>query len=275
MQNSSPAYVPGPPISTCEATGAMTQPKLTRRRLLDGAVGLTVAGFAGCIGAPTGIGQQQLDGSQSTDQHAEADDQPGHGDEPHGHDLVSEPTTSREVAVNTARFEDSTEYHFDPHVTWVEVGGTVTWRLESGIHSATAYHPGNDQPRLVPEGTEAWDSGTLSEAGETFSHTFNTEGVYHYLCRPHEQFGMIATVIVGEPHLDDQRALQSLPENKPEKVHGKLEELNSMVRAVMGGDLHEEGTTTEDDHHDEEAGHHGGETATEDDHHGDDPHSEG
>lgn len=260
----------------------MYQSKLTRRRLLNGAVGLTVAGFAGCIGGPAGVGQQQVGGTHPEEQPTRADDHPGHGEEAHGHDLVSEPKASREVVVNTARTEDSTEYHFDPHVTWVEIGGTVTWRLESGIHTATAYHPGNDQPRLVPEGSEAWDSGMLSEEGETFSHTFETEGVYHYLCLPHEQFGMIATVIVGEPHLDDQRALQSIPENKPKEVHGKLEELNTMVREVMGTDHHEESRTTEEGHHEEEAGHHGDETTTEgghhdddDGHHEEDPHTEG
>jgi hypothetical protein len=137
----------------------------------------------------------------------------------------------------------------------------------------------------------------MSEEGETFSHTFETEGVYHYLCTPHEQFGMMATVIVGEPHLEDQRALQMMPDNKPEEVHGKLEELNGMVREIMGGghheegtsteegqheeethtedDHHEEGTTTEAGHHEEEDGHHEESTTTEEDHHEEETHTEG
>jgi len=238
--------------------------------LLEGTAGLAVAGLAGCVGAPTGSGQQAAGEPHTEDGHSEEDDQPGHGQEAHGHDLMSEPKSSPEVAVDTVRSGGSTEYHFDPHVTWVEPGGTVTWRLESGTHTATAYHPGNDQPRLVPEGTEAWDSGTMSEEGETFEHTFETEGVYHYLCTPHEQFGMMATVIVGEPHLEDQRALRTMPENKPEEVHGKLEELNGMVQEMMGEDHHGEGTGTEDGHHEEgtttEAGHH------EDDGHGGEDH---
>ncbi|MFC7041540.1 cupredoxin domain-containing protein [Halonotius sp. GCM10025705] len=219
----------------------MTDPRLTRRRLLEGTTGVAIAGLAGCAGAPDASDQQQ----------AEGDDQPGHGEEEHGHDQASEPTPSAEVAVNTARSEGSTEFHFAPHVTWIEAGGTVTWRLESGTHTATAYHPGNDQPRLVPEGTDAWDTGTMSEQGETFEHTFDTEGVYHYLCEPHEQFGMLATVVVGEPHLEDQRALQTLPEDKPEEVHGKLEELNTMVREMVGDTHNEENATSEEDHHEE------------------------
>jgi hypothetical protein len=78
---------------------------------------------------------------------------------------------------------------------------------------------------------------------------------------------MIATVIVGEPHLDDQRALQVMPENKPEEVHAKLKELNTMVREVLSDGHHGDETTTEAGHHEEEDGHHGEETTTEAGHH--------
>ncbi|WP_336339639.1 cupredoxin domain-containing protein [Haloarcula brevis] len=271
----------------------MTEPRLTRRKLIAGTAGLAAAGLAGCTAAPGSSNQQQIGGSSSAESgESGGDSHAGHGDEAHGHDTVSEPKAAREVAVNTARTGDSTEYHFNPHVTWVEPGGTVTWVLESGTHTATAYHPGNDQPRLVPEGTEAWDSGTLSEEGETFEHTFETEGVYHYLCTPHESFGMIATVIVGEPHLEDQPALQTMPEDKPEEVHAKLEELNGMCREILSGgnhedggsteeghhaeeeSHHEEGTTTEAGHHEEEEGHHEEGTTTEEGHHEEETHTE-
>jgi len=227
---------------------------------MGGTVGVAIAGLAGCIGTQGGPGAEGT---------AE-DDHPGHAEEEHGHEMVSEPRQSREVIVNTARDGDTTEYHFDPHVTWVSVGGTVKWELESGTHTATAYHPGNDQPRLVPERTDAWDSGTMSETGETFERTFDTEGVYHYLCTPHEEFGMIATVVVGKPHVEDQRAVQAMPEDKPEEVHGKLEELNSMVREMMGDGHHDD----EDGHHDDETTHHGEDGHHDDEttHHGEDGH---
>ncbi|WP_315910249.1 cupredoxin domain-containing protein [Halapricum hydrolyticum] len=225
--------------------------RLTRRRVLQGSGSLTLLGLAGCD-APTG---QPTDEPAGGEGHS--DDHAGHGDSPHGHEQVGEPKATREVLVNTARNGDNTEYHFDPHVTWVDVGGTVTWTLESGSHTATAYHPGNDQPRLVPEGTDAWDSEMLSEEGETFEHTFETEGVYHYYCEPHETFGMLATVIVGDPDLDEQTALQRVPEEKPEEVRGKLEELNEICHSILDGP-HEEETT---EHGDEEQEHHETETA--------------
>ena len=155
----------------------------------------------------------------------------GHDDEEHGHGTVGEPTATAEVAVNTT---DNGESHFGPHVVRVETGGTVEWVLESGSHTATAYHPENDQPQLVPEGSEPWDSGTLSETGETFEHTFDTEGVYHYYCVPHETGGMIASVIVGEPDAHDQPALEDPPADKPDTVRAKLEELNAMCNEALG-----------------------------------------
>lgn len=250
----------------------MNQTRLTRRRLLQGTAGLTVVGLAGCTGSTESAPGTTGSGSGASG------DPPGHGDSEHSHGGVGEPQDAREVAVNTARGGETTEYHFDPHVTRVTVGGTVTWRLESGTHTATAYHPGNDQPRLVPEGTDAWDSGTLSEQGQTYEHTFETEGIYHYYCEPHEQFGMLGTVIVGNPDPDQQVALQTVPENKPEEVRGKLRRLNEMCRSALEGDHHDDGghhdgTTTETEHH-EDDGHHEGET-TETSHHDEEGHHEG
>ncbi|MFB6254691.1 MAG: plastocyanin/azurin family copper-binding protein [Halobacteriaceae archaeon] len=224
----------------------MTQTRLTRRRLLQSAAGFGVAGLAGCIGSSGGS-------------HSEGDgNPPGHGEHQHHHEKVSEPKQTREVLVNTARKPGTDAYHFKPHVTWVTVGGTVTWKLQSGNHTATAYHPGNDEPRLVPKGTEAWDSGMLTENGETYSHTFDTEGVYHYFCKPHEKFGMLGTVIVGRPHPEEQIALGKIPDNKPKEVRGKLKELNEMVRSILKNGHHEE----TDHHAGNETGHH-----HEDDHH--------
>jgi len=77
----------------------------------------------------------------------------------------------------------------DSNVVRIEPGETVTWILDSGAHTATAYAEVHDRQRRIPDDTEAWDSGTLSEPGATFSRTFETEGVYVYFCRPHETEG--------------------------------------------------------------------------------------
>lgn len=224
----------------------------TRRRMLRVTSSAAAVGLAGCSGAGGGSGATATedhteDASHSTtesgsghhgeetEHHGEEtehhEEETGHSGDSHNHETgVGEPTKSATVEMLT---QDGS-YHFAPHVVWVTVGGTVTWTNESGSHSTIAYHPDNDQPQLVPDGTAAWDSGLLTEQGATFEHTFETEGVYHYYCGPHESLGMIGSVIVGEPDPHEQPALQEPPADKPEAVREKLSELNAMVNEALG-----------------------------------------
>ncbi len=85
-----------------------------------------------------------------------------------------------------------------PAVVWLESGGSITWEIAGGSHSVTAYHPKYDRALRIPEAASPFDSGVLA-AGETFSHAFESPGVYNYFCRPHEGLGMVGLVIVGGP----------------------------------------------------------------------------
>ncbi len=80
-----------------------------------------------------------------------------------------------EMAANPNRFE--------PALVTVPVGTTVTWVDVSGTHTTTSYDG-------------LWDSGRRLQVGESYSYTFNQPGVYRYYCVPHEDVGMIATVVV-------------------------------------------------------------------------------
>jgi plastocyanin len=223
----------------------------TRRRVLQLTGAAAVAGLAGCTGTEAEQPAGTATTAPTTEVHEEGHGEDGHddttedGDHDHeedGHDDttedgghsheegVGEPTETAAVSMLT---EDG-GYHFEPHVVGVETGGTVTFVNESGRHSAAAYHPGNDQPQLVPDGTEAWDSGLFTEDGATFEHTFETEGVYHYYCAPHEKLGMLGSVIVGEPEAHGQPALEEPPADKPEAVREKIAELNEMCKAALG-----------------------------------------
>ena len=109
-----------------------------------------------------------------------------------------------------------TSVWFDPVGLHIEPGQTVRWiNADSGnSHTATAYHPANDgRPLRVPEGAEAWDSGYLLPA-ESFSLTLNQEGVYDYVCIPHEMAGMVGRIVVGRPDRDPDEGDSSavLPE---------------------------------------------------------------
>ncbi|MDG5777982.1 plastocyanin/azurin family copper-binding protein [Haloarculaceae archaeon H-GB2-1] len=216
----------------------------TRRKMLQATGSSLLVGLAGCSSSQTNGGstaaadthtEQHTEESSETGDHDEegshSDSEGDHGGDSHGHDeAISAPTETAEVKMLT---QDG-GYHFDPHVVRVKPGGTVSWVLASGSHTTTAYHPDNDQPQLVPDGAATWDSDTLSNQGESFEHTFETEGVYHYYCSPHESVGMIGSVIVGEPDAHGQPALEEPPQDKPEAVRTKIEDLNAMCNEALG-----------------------------------------
>ncbi len=103
-----------------------------------------------------------------------------------------------------------TATEFAPEEVTVAVGETVVWRNNSSrTHTVTAYEG------ALPEGAEffatggfedeetareAWwsDRGGALENGEEFTHTFEVAGTYDYVCIPHEQGGMLGTVVVEE-----------------------------------------------------------------------------
>lgn len=173
-------------------------------------------------------GHDQDDGhhDEETDTHVTEDD---HDDHSHGGE-VGDPVDHAEVRMITTEKGD----HFDPHVVRLEPGGTVTFHNESGAHSATAYHPENGKPQRVPDGTDAWDTGTLAEAGASVDVTFDTEGVYDYYCIPHESVGMIGSVIVGEPDPHDQPGLAEPSSDLPEGARSKISALNERVNEALG-----------------------------------------
>lgn len=218
----------------------------TRRRLLRLAGSGAFAALAGCSAIESPFGEAA---SGPGNQTANRTDQDEHGDDAHGdHEgSLDGPVPRAEVAMATT--DGGT--HFDPHIVWVESGGTVTWRLESGSHSATAYHPDVGAPRRVPEGSASWDSSVLTEAGVTFERTFETPGVYDYFCRPHESAGMVGSVVVGRPG-DGGPGLAAPQSDLPSAAAEKVRSLNRRaVAALDAASGHETGTrggTAEGDH---------------------------
>ncbi|WP_101296480.1 cupredoxin domain-containing protein [Halegenticoccus soli] len=97
---------------------------------------------------------------------------------------------------------------FDPSEYTVSVGDEVVWtNTSSRAHTVTAYE------NSIPEGAdyfasggydgeaaarEAWreDMGGALTSGQSYRHTFDVPGRYDYVCIPHEQGGMIGTIVV-------------------------------------------------------------------------------
>jgi hypothetical protein len=73
----------------------------------------------------------------------------------------------------------------------IEVGDTVTWNwFSTGNHNVV---------RNGGTSTDAFDSGTLTGPGSTFSHIFSALGTNTYVCEPHAttMFGTITVVAEG------------------------------------------------------------------------------
>ena len=96
---------------------------------------------------------------------------------------------------------EGSEYYFDPIGLFVESGETVTFEIQSGSHSATAYKEGTSSASVtrIPDGAEAFNSEVLSEQGATYDYTFETTGTYDYFCIPHKTQGMVGRIVVSEP----------------------------------------------------------------------------
>ena len=71
---------------------------------------------------------------------------------------------------------------FSPSSLTISEGTTVVWR-----NAAAVFHT------VTPDGHSEWQSASLNQANETFSHTFDTPGTYAYYCQPHRGQGMTGT----------------------------------------------------------------------------------
>ena len=221
----------------------------SRRRLLAYGSLLTI-GVAGCL---DGRSDTEHDHSEGDHNHSEGDHDGDDRDDEHSHDHSSDhelgsPASEIEVEMKT----DEDGSHFVPHVVHVEPGGTVEWVVASDAHDTTAYHPEtHGSQQRIPDDATPWESELLSEDGETFERTFDREGVYDYVCTPHEGDGMVGTVVVGWPDPDDQPGLQPPSDDLPETAAEQLERYGEQVRTALeegDGDDHSHDGDGHDDH---------------------------
>lgn len=113
---------------------------------------------------------------------------------------------------------DGARVWFDPAGLHVEPGQTIRWtnRDPSNVHTATAYHPANDDhPLRIPRGAKPWDSGYI-RLDRSFSVVLTRPGVYDYYCIPHEMAGMVGRIIVGRPSDDGWQGVESTADGVPE-----------------------------------------------------------
>jgi len=92
-----------------------------------------------------------------------------------------DPGTLNPVETNAVLIED---FNFDPPHIQVKAGDTVTWTqgADGAPHTATA-------------DDDAFDSGSLSDEGDTFEFTFEEAGEYPYHCKIHPEMLGLVTVV--------------------------------------------------------------------------------
>jgi len=96
-------------------------------------------------------------------------------------------TVTVEVGVNA----NGGAYGFGPAAVHVDNGATVQWEWtgEGGGHNVVSADSG------------PLDSGSaVSSAGVNYEHTFESDGIYNYVCVPHESLGMKGSVVVGSDY---------------------------------------------------------------------------
>lgn len=108
------------------------------------------------------------------------------------------------------------EFFFEPTGLLIQPGDTVRFIANSPHHTATAYHAQHIKSHRVPDGVEPFSS-PIVPIGEDWEYTFTVPGTYDIWCGPHEQYGMVMRIVVGEP---DGPANEPVTEFGPDGVYG-------------------------------------------------------
>ncbi len=100
---------------------------------------------------------------------------------------VVDETGSSEVTVQVGTEANGGAFGFGPAAVQVDPGTTIIWEWtgEGGQHN------------VVAQDGASFDSELVADAGFTFEHTFEEEGVTTYYCQPHQSLGMKGVVVVG------------------------------------------------------------------------------
>ncbi|MDT3435205.1 halocyanin domain-containing protein [Haloarcula sp. 1CSR25-25] len=102
-------------------------------------------------------------------------------------DATGQDTVTVEVGVQA----NGGAFGFGPPAVHVDNGATVQWEWtgNGGGHN------------VVSDGEGPLDSGSaVSSAGVNYEHTFEEDGIYPYVCVPHEGLNMKGAVVVGEEY---------------------------------------------------------------------------
>ena len=146
-----------------------------RKVLMAGGATLTIA-LAGCLGDDDDNGFDVDDDVP--------DDVAEHMQEANNWDGSMADNTGQDTVDVT--ITDDPDFAYDPSGMFISEGTEVTWEWDHDGDSHTVTHDNGDE----------FDSGLISGAGETFTHTFDDTGTYLMVCTPHAGVGHLGAVVV-------------------------------------------------------------------------------
>jgi plastocyanin len=119
------------------------------------------------------------------------------------------------ITISMRSSPDGSIVYFDPVGVLVKPGQRIRWVNDgSNVHTATAYHPANDNHALrIPAMAVPWNSGYLVNAGDSYEVRLTEEGIYDYYCIPHEEAGMVGRIIVSRTKKFNPAIFEPYPDN--------------------------------------------------------------
>jgi len=163
--------------------GGGSSPPLTRRAVLAGAASTAAIGAAGTATAQEADLQQVPDygGWFSGDARgAETTSFTGTVDR-RGEDAVT---------IDVGANGNGGSYAYGPTAVWIDPGTEVTFEWSTNTHNVVV--------ESQPDGAGWGGHEPIENSGFSFSHTFETDGIYTYFCQPHLTLGMKGAIAVGE-----------------------------------------------------------------------------
>ncbi|WP_132058799.1 halocyanin domain-containing protein [Halorussus amylolyticus] len=150
----------------------------TRRDFLRGTATATAAATATAVGASAAATPAAA--QSETDLDAWFD-----GVE--NYDGVEDMTGEDEVTIEVGAQGNGGGFAFGPAAVRIDPGTTVVWEW-TGV--------GGSHNVATKDG--AFESEMTDEEGHTFEYTADEEGVFRYVCVPHESMGMKGALVVGD-----------------------------------------------------------------------------
>jgi len=171
---------------------------LTRRRVLGIAAGTAAAAAGGATATGSTAAQEEAgdeDGVPAEYGDWFTADAPG-GAVDNYDGTTLDRTGESEVTLTVGADGNGGTFAFEPPALRISPGTTVTFEWTSDTHNVVV----EDQPDAAD-----WSGhDPIEDTGFSFTHTFETNGVFLYYCDPHLSLGMKGAIVVGPPPASEE-----------------------------------------------------------------------